>query len=247
MRALTEFTEPAELMEVPVGPARSGIRLADIGTVTLGLADPTTITRLDGGSAVGLVIYKDARNTVAVTRGVYEAIESLAAEFPDVRMHVVAAQAEFVSDALSNLGQEIIVGGGMCLLVIMMFLNDWRSSVAIGIMIPLSVIVALTLLQGLGVTINILSLGGLALGVGLLVDNAIVVAEATGRLREAGLPLFDAARQAAEEVAGPLTAGTLTTILVFGPIVFVRGSVRRSSATSRSAWCWRSAPRWCWR
>ena len=138
-------------------------------------------------------------------------------------MHVVAAQAEFVSDALSNLGQEIIVGGGMCLLVIMMFLNDWRSSVAIGIMIPLSVIVALTLLQGLGVTINILSLGGLALGVGLLVDNAIVVAEATGRLRETGMPLFDAARQAAEEVAGPLTAGTLTTILVFGPIVFVEG------------------------
>lgn len=224
MRALTEFTEPAELLEVPVGPTRSGIKLADIGTVTLGLADPTTITRLDGGSAVGLVIYKDAgSNTVAVTRGVYEAIESLAAEFPDVRMHVVAAQAEFVSDALSNLGQEIIVGGGMCLLVIMMFLADWRSSVAIGIMIPLSVIVALTLLQALGVTINILSLGGLALGVGLLVDNAIVVAEATGRLREAGLPLFDAARQAAEEVAGPLTAGTLTTILVFGPIVFVEG------------------------
>jgi len=224
MRALTEFTEPRELLEVPVGPARSGIRLADIGSVTLGLADPTTITRLDGGSAVGLVIYKDAgSNTVSVTRGVYEAIESLAAEFPDVRMHVVAAQAEFVSDALSNLGQEIIVGGGMCLLVIMMFLNDWRSSVAIGIMIPLSVIVALTLLQALGVTINILSLGGLALGVGLLVDNAIVVAEATGRLREAGMPLYDAARQAAEEVAGPLTAGTLTTILVFGPIVFVEG------------------------
>lgn len=224
MRALTEFTETREILEVPVGPARSGIRLADIGTATLGLADPTTITRLDGGPAVGLVIYKDAgSNTVAVTRGVYEAIESLAAEFPDVRMHVVAAQAEFVSDALSNLGQEIIVGGGMCLLVIMLFLADWRSSVAIGIMIPLSVIVALTLLQGLGVTINILSLGGLALGVGLLVDNAIVVAEATGRLREAGLPLFDAARQAAEEVAGPLTAGTLTTILVFGPIVFVEG------------------------
>ncbi len=224
MRALTEFTDPQEIMEVPVGPARAGIRLADIGTVAIGLADPTTITRLDGGAAVGLVVYKDAgSNTVAVTRGVYESIESLAAEFPEVRMHVVAAQAEFVSDALSNLIQEILVGGTMCLLLIMLFLNDWRTSVAIGIMLPLSVIVALTLLQGLGVTINILSLGGLALGVGLLVDNAIVVAEATGRLRESGKPIFEAARQAAEEVAGPLTAGTLTTILVFGPIVFVEG------------------------
>jgi len=224
MRALTEFTDPREIEDVPVGPARAGIRLVDIGTVSLGLADPVTITRLDGSAAVGLVVYKDAgSNTVAVTRDVYEVIESLAAEFPEVRMQVVAAQAEFVSDALSNLIQEIFVGGGMCLLMIMLFLSDWRTSIAIGIMLPLSVIVALTLLQALGVTINILSLGGLALGVGLLLDNAIVVAEATGRLREEGLSIFAAARQAAEEVAGPLTAGTLTTMLVFGPIVFVEG------------------------
>jgi len=224
MRALTEFSDPQQIMEVPVGPSGAGIRLADIGTVTVGLADATTITRLDGAAAVGLVIYKDAgSNTVAVTRGVYEAIEALAGEFPEVRMEVVAAQAEFVSDALSNLVQEIIVGGGMCLLLILLFLKDWRTSMAIGVMVPLSVLVALTLLQALGVTINILSLGGLALGVGLLVDNAIVVAEATGRLREEGMPLFDAAIQAASEVAGPLTAGTLTTLLVFGPIVFVEG------------------------
>ncbi len=224
MRALTEFADPQEILDVPVGPPGAGIRLADIGTVTVGLADPVTMTRLDGGAAVGLVIYKDAgSNTVAVTRGVYEAITALSGEFPGVRMQVVAAQAEFVSDALSNLVQEILVGGGMCLVLILLFLKDWKTSMAIGVMVPLSVLVALTLLQALGVTINILSLGGLALGVGLLVDNAIVVAEATGRLREEGLPLFDAARQAAGEVAGPLTAGTLTTLLVFGPIVFVEG------------------------
>src|SRR5512147_2528388 len=75
----------------------------------------------------------------------------------------------------------------------------------------------------LGVTINVLSLGGLALGVGLLVDNAIVVSEATGRYREEGMERHEAARLAADEVAGPLIAGTLTTVLVFGPIVFVRG------------------------
>jgi len=224
MRALTEFADPQQILDVPVGPPGSGIRLADIGTVTVGLADPVTMTRLDGAAAVGLVIYKDAgSNTVAVTRGVYDAIAALSGEFPEVRMQVVAAQAEFVSDALSNLVQEILVGGGMCLVLILLFLKDWKTSMAIGVMVPLSVLVALTLLQALGVTINILSLGGLALGVGLLVDNAIVVAEATGRLREEGLSLFDAARQAAGEVAGPLTAGTLTTLLVFGPIVFVEG------------------------
>lgn len=224
MRALTQFTDPREVEDVPVGPARAGIRLADIGTVTLGLADPQTITRLDGNAAVGLVIYKDAgSNTVAVTREVYQTIEELAAEFPDVRVAVVASQAEFVTDALANLAQEIVLGGGLALIVIMLFLKNWRTSLAIGLIVPLSVMVALVLLQTLGVTINILSLGGLALGVGLLVDNAIVVAEATGRLREEGLPLFQAAKEAAEQVTSPLTAGTLTTMMVFGPIIFVQG------------------------
>jgi HAE1 family hydrophobic/amphiphilic exporter-1 len=136
---------------------------------------------------------------------------------------VVAEQAEFVVDALSNLGQEIFIGGALSLLVILVFLRDWRMSLAIGAMVPLSVLVALVLLQGMGVTVNVLSLGGLALGVGLLVDNAIVVAEASKRRHEEGMPLVEAARTATEEVSGPLIAGTLTTLLVFGPIVFVRG------------------------
>lgn len=224
MRALTQFTHPREVEDVPVGPARSGIRLGDIGTVTLGLADPQTITRLDGNAAVGLVIYKDAgSNTVAVTREVVKTIEELAAEFPDVRVAIVASQAEFVSAALANLAQEIILGGSLALIVILLFLQNWRTSLAIGLIVPLSVMVALVLLQALGVTINVLSLGGLALGVGLLLDNAIVVAEATGRLREEGLPLFEAAKEAAEQVTSPLTAGTLTTMMVFGPIIFVQG------------------------
>jgi HAE1 family hydrophobic/amphiphilic exporter-1 len=111
----------------------------------------------------------------------------------------------------------------LSLLVILYFLKDWRASLAIGLIVPLSVLMALVILQLLDVSINILSLGGLALGVGLLVDNAIVVAEATGRYREEGVPAIEAARRATEEVSGPLIAGTLTTLLVFGPIVFVRG------------------------
>lgn len=224
MRALTQFTHPREVEDVPVGPARGGIRLGDIGTVTLGLADPQTITRLDGRAAVGLVIYKDAgSNTVAVTREVVKTIEELAAEFPGVQVALVASQAEFVSAALANLAQEIVLGGSLALIVILLFLRNWRTSLAIGLIVPLSVMVALVLLQALGVTINVLSLGGLALGVGLLLDNAIVVAEATGRLREEGRPLFEAAREAAEQVTSPLTAGTLTTMMVFGPIIFVEG------------------------
>ncbi len=222
VRSLTELRSVEEVAQTPLGPAGSGITLADIATVTLGTAEPETLTRLDGAPAVGLVVYKDAgANTVAVTRGIYRSIGVLSDEFPDIQLSVVAAQAEFVTDALANLAREIIVGGGLALLVIFLFLGNLRASLAIGIIVPLSVAVALVLLHAFDVTINILSLGGLALGVGLLVDNAIVVTEATGRHRSGGMT--EAACTATEEVSGPLIAGTLTTMLVFGPIVFVRG------------------------
>jgi HAE1 family hydrophobic/amphiphilic exporter-1 len=224
VRALTEFRGPAEIGDTPIGPAGSGIRLADVATVSLGAADPKTVVRLGSAPALGLVVYKDAgANTVAVTRHLYDAIETLRTEFEGARLTVVAAQAGFVTDALSNLAQEIVAGGVLSILVILLLMGSVRSSMAVALIVPLSVLISLVVLHALDVTINVLSLGGLALGVGLLVDNAIVVAEATGRRREAGTPPFEAARVAAEEVTGPLVAGTLTTLLVFGPIVFVRG------------------------
>jgi HAE1 family hydrophobic/amphiphilic exporter-1 len=224
VRALTEFRTPFEIGDTPVGPPGSGIKLRDLATVVVTTADPLTLTRLDGEPAVGLVVYKDAgSNTVSVTKELEKVVEQLRVEFPGITLNVVAEQADFVVDALSNLGQEIVLGGALSLIVMLVFLRDWRLSLAIGLMVPLSVLVALVLLQGLGVTVNVLSLGGLALGVGLLIDNAIVVAEAASRKHAEGLPMTEAARVATEEVSGPLTAGTLTTILVFGPIVFVQG------------------------
>lgn len=224
VRTLTELRDPVQIADIPVGQAGRQVRLGEIATVTPASADPRTIVELDGGAAVGLVVYKDAgSNTVTVTRELEKVLDQLATEFPDIKIRLVAAQAKFVEDALANLSQEIVVGGILSILLILVFLRDWRMSLAIGLIIPLSVLVALTLLQLLDVTINILSLGGLALAVGLLVDNAIVVAEATGRLREEGMAPLEAAETAANEVSGPLTAGTLTTLLVFGPIVFVQG------------------------
>lgn len=224
VRTLTELKDPNELYRIPIGAAGRGLKLGDIATVTPASADPRTIVQLEGAAAVGLVVYKDAgSNTVKVTRDLEAALDLLRTEFPDVTIRLVAAQAKFVEDALGNLSQEIIIGGILSILLIMVFLGDWRTSLAISLVLPLSVLVGLTLMQMLGVTINILSLGGLALAVGLLIDNAIVVAEATGRKREEGLSAIDAAREATEEVSGPLIAGTLTTLLVFGPIVFVQG------------------------
>lgn len=224
VRTLTEFQSVDDIKRTPVGPARAGITLGDIAAVTLTTAEPLTITQLDGRPAVGLVVYKDAgANTVAVTAAMEDVLKELGTSFPEMKLTVVAAQARFVNDALSNLFQEIVLGGILSLGVILLFLKDLRASIAIGAMVPLSVLVALVILQAFNVTINVLSLGGLALGVGLLVDNAIVVAEAAGTKAEQGMPLGEAAIVGTDEVASPLIAGTLTTLLVFGPIVFVKG------------------------
>lgn len=224
VRTLTELQDPAQLRDIPVGPAAHGIKLSDLATVTPASADPRTVVRLDGKPAVGLVVYKDAgSNTVKVTAELRKTLDLLEKQFPAVKVRVVAAQAQFVSDALFNLWQEIVVGGILSILIIVVFLRDIRMSLAIGVMVPLSVFVSLTLMQLFHVTINILSLGGLALAVGMLVDNSIVVAEATERGRDVGEADLEAARVAADEVSAPLIAGTLTTALVFGPIVFVQG------------------------
>lgn len=224
VRALTEFRSPDELLETPIGSPDRHLRLRDVGTAELTLAEPDTRTQLDGTEAIGLVVYKDAgANTVTVTRRITEQMAQLATEYPGVTQSVVAAQADFVVDALSNLGQEIIAGGLLSLLVILLFLRNWRLSLAIGLTVPISVLIALIALQALDVSINVLSLGGLALGTGLLVDTAIVVAEAIGRRQHEGLPLREAAVLGTNDVAAPLFAGTLTTMLVFGPIVFVQG------------------------
>ncbi len=224
VRTFAELQSPAQIRDIPVGNTSRGIKLSDIATVTPASADPRTVVRLDGKPAVGLVVYKDAgSNTVKVTGEMQRTLDVLGKQFPDVHVRVVAAQAQFVRDARSNLGQEIVVGGILSLLIILLFLRDVRMSLAIGVMVPLSVFVSLTLMQLFHVTINILSLGGLALAVGMLVDNAIVVAEATERGRDLGEGTNESARVAADEVSAPLIAGTLTTALVFGPIVFVQG------------------------
>jgi HAE1 family hydrophobic/amphiphilic exporter-1 len=224
VRAITEFESPDAIALVPIGRPGSGVKLRDIATISVGLAAPRTLTRLDGGAAVGLIVYKDAgSNTVKVTSELRKAVEALKHEFPTIKLSVVATQADFVTDALNNLWQEIVLGGLLSLILILLFLKDVRLSLVIGLFIPLSVLVSLVLLQLLHVTINVLSLGGLALAVGILVDQAIVVAEAVGTQVERGVPMKDAVIAGTDEISGPLIAGTVTTLLVFGPIIFVHG------------------------
>lgn len=201
------------------------VRLRDVATVTDGFAEREATARYNGHESVGLLVFKEAgANTVAVARDVGVVLEQLRVEYPDVTVNVASSQATFISQAISNVVQALVIGGLLAFLVLFLFLRDARYPVAVALSIPISVIATFALLDASGVSMNIMSLGGLALGVGMLVDNSVVVLENIFRHRELGVRGALAAARGAEEVQGAVTAATLTTIAVFAPLIYVRGA-----------------------
>ncbi len=227
LRTLGEFQTVDELIDVVVARPEGGgvVRLRDVATVQEGEAERETVARFNGIPAIGLLVYKEAgSNTVRVADKVDDTLEQLRAEFPDVTIEVASSQATFIRDAISNVVQALALGGVLAFLVLFFFLRDPRYPVAVGLAIPISVLAAFTLCYLFDVSLNVMSLGGLALGVGMLVDNSIVVLENVFRHREEeGRGPVESASIGAREVAGAITASTLTTIAVFGPVLYVKG------------------------
>ena len=200
------------------------ISVADIATVVDGFREREEIARYNGNEAVGLLVFKESgANTVAVSEDVQETLALLREQWPDFTAEIAYNQATFIDDSISNVVQALIFGGVLAFFVLFFFLRDPRYPVAIALAIPISVIGTFALMEAFGVSLNIMSLGGLALGVGMLVDNSIIVLENIFRHRQAGMGMLQAAAKGAEEVQAAITASTLTTISVFGPIIYVEG------------------------
>ena len=231
LRTLGEFQTVEQIQDVPLGRAQgdttsvSGlVRLGDVALVSDGFKDRESIARYNGADAVGLLVFKESgANTVRVASSVDEVLAQLRAEYPDIHLDVAMSQAGFISDAISSVVQALVFGGALAFLVLFLFLRDARYPVAIALAIPISIVASFSLLDLAGVSLNIMSLGGLALGVGMLVDNSIVVLENIFRHRELGKNPIEAAGLGAKEVQGAIAASTLTTISVFGPIIYVEG------------------------
>jgi HAE1 family hydrophobic/amphiphilic exporter-1 len=226
LRALGEFQAVAEIGETVVGrgPGGSLVLLRDVAAVKDAFADRETIARYDGRESVGLLLYKESgTNTVQVAERVALVLGQLRAEYPEVEIAVASSQAGFISEAISNVVEALVSGGLLAFLVLFLFLHDARYPVGISLSIPISVVLTFALLFLFDVSLNIMSLGGLALGVGMVVDDSIVVLENIFRHRERGLAPAAAAAVGAHQVQLAITASTLTTIAVFGPIVFVKG------------------------
>lgn len=200
------------------------IRLADVARVERGFAPASSISRTGGSPSVQLSIQKEGdANTVQVARRLREELDAIRRDYPGVKIFVAMDQARIIEMFLGTLRENLLMGAALAVAVLFLFLRHLASTFAIAVAIPFSVVAAFVLLHFSGLTLNIMTLGGLALGVGMLVDNAIVVIESIFRHLEQGEEPRHAAVAGTSEVAMAITASTLTTLVVFLPVVFVGG------------------------
>ncbi len=199
--------------------------LRDVAEVREGWREREAMTRFNGEEMVELAIYREGdANVVAVARELHRRLAALDSTLPpDLSLSVTYDQSVFIRNAIAQVVQAALLGGLLAIAVLFLFLRNLRATVIIGLAIPISVIATFAAMHAGGITLNIMSLGGIALAIGLLVDNAIVVLENIAAKREQGLSALAAAREGASEVAGAIIAATLTSIAVFLPLVFVEG------------------------
>ena len=215
-----QAAQAAAAQEPPEPP-----RIGQLGEVASTREDTETISRLDGETAVTLQIRKEQdANTVATVDLIEETIED--ADLPSaIDTEVIVNQAPEITTGVSDVTRDAIFGAILALIMIIVFLRSWRGTVVAGISIPLSLLAALGLMRLFGVTVNILTLGALAIAAGRVVDDAIVVLENIYRHLEAGLPRWEAVRRGTGEVIGAVTSATLTAVAVFVPLAFISGLV----------------------
>jgi HAE1 family hydrophobic/amphiphilic exporter-1 len=226
VRTLNEF-ESIEQMANSIIATREGqpVYLRDVATVTRGFKDREAITRVDGREAIELAVYKEGdANTVQLARGVQERLKELEKGLPEgTEVRTVYDQSTFIAAAIGEVKEAALIGGLLAILVLYAFLRDARATLISSIAIPVSVLGTFVLMYAFNVSLNIMSLGGIALAVGMLVDNAVVVLESIVRKQEHGMERREAARQGTAEVAMAVTAATLTSVAVFFPMVFITG------------------------
>ncbi|MDR5696800.1 MAG: efflux RND transporter permease subunit [Armatimonadota bacterium] len=225
LRVLSRYRDLDQIRNTVVA-YRGGapIHVRDVAEVAAGQEEDTGRIRINGVPGVLLQVQRQpGRNTVAVSDGVLRQVEQLNATLPGARIVVVADNARFIRSALASVRNALLLGTIFAVAVLLFFLRDVRSVLVIGTAIPISILAACALMFFSGYTLNLMTMGALALGVGMLVDTSIVVLENIYRHREAGCAGPEAAVRGAREVASAVTASTLTTIVVFLPVIFLRG------------------------
>jgi multidrug efflux pump subunit AcrB len=200
------------------------INLSDVANIGVYDNSGDMYTKVNGENAIMFAISKQSSySTASVTDAVDEKTAAITAETPDVAFTTLMSQGEYVHLMIDSITANLISGAALAVIVLFLFLRKIRPTLVVSASILFSVVFALVLMYLAGITLNMISMGGLALGIGMLVDNSIVVIENIIRMRAEGASRRDAAIKGAKQVAGAITSSTLTTIVVFVPIVFTTG------------------------
>ncbi len=220
-----EFTTLEDVENTVIGYRdATPILLEDVAEISIAEKPITEWASFNGERCIIIRVRKMAEaNTVEVAGKVEDAVALLNEEFESLDLEVIQNDAEFISSSIGEVIEALLLGGLLAFAVLFFFLRDWKSPLVLGLSLPLSIALALFFLYISGVTLNIMSLGGLALGIGLLVDNAVVVLEAIFRKREDGLGASKGAEEGTREVGRAIVASTLTTLIVFFPVVYMEG------------------------
>ncbi|MBL8175636.1 MAG: efflux RND transporter permease subunit [Bryobacterales bacterium] len=201
------------------------VYLRDIAAVEDSHEEVRQMVSVDGVPAVRLFVYKQSgANTVEVSDAVWKEVDRIHQDYPNIKISATGDSSEYIKAAIGNVKDATVQGGALAVLILLLFLRSFSSMLIIGIAIPVSVISTFAVMHGAGFTLNTVSFGGLALGVGMLVDNAIVVLESIFQQRERGARPLEAAITGSQQVALAVTSSTLTTIAVFVPVLFMKGS-----------------------
>jgi len=228
VRSVGSITSPQQFLTLPIAQ-RNGVQLYvhNIATISDGTVDATAITKLNDKEAIGIEVMKQSGgNTVVVANNVKKEIEKLKKELPaGVELTVIQDNSVKISDSINDVLYNIVIGGLLAVAIVFLFLGNWRSTLIAGIAIPTSIITTFLMMKALNFTINTMSLLGLSLAVGILIDDAIVVIENIVRHLQMGKDKYTAAAEGTAEISLAITATTFSLVAVFLPVGIMTGII----------------------
>lgn len=224
VRTLGKFSEIKDIENVPITtPMGQVLYLKDVASVSDTYSDNSTYARLNGENSLSITISAESdANTVDVVNGITAVLDKLNASNPKFKYNMTMEQASYIEDSINSVANNAVTGAMLAIIVLLLFLGNVKTSLVIGISMPISVVTTFIGMYFSGMTLNVVSLGGLALGVGMLVDNAVVVIENIYRRKTSlGEDARTSAMNGAGEVVGAVVASVLTTCIVYVPILFI--------------------------
>ncbi|WP_246938605.1 efflux RND transporter permease subunit [Bacillus pinisoli] len=225
IRVTGQFQSVSDIESLPIPTSNGILPLQQLVKVEESFKPSTQLSFLNGEPSVGISILKQSgTNTVSVAEEIHKRIDEIKNQLPEgIEIQTVFDQSKFINQSISAVTSNMIIGSILAAIILYVFLRNWRSTLIIGFSIPISIVTTFIFMYFSGYTLNLITMGGLALGIGMMVDNAIVILENIYRLRQTGQSMKDAAIQGTMEVGPAIIASTLTTIIVFLPIIFVEG------------------------